>query len=708
MGGNALHEGLGDMENKIGYRFALLEEQLRSIDRLLGGSVDGFDGGRKEIESALDNMAKSLGSFGNTLGKELAAIDSVFDDLDGTTKVELIKLKVIISKYAAGINSFVKDMENNMGTASWGMVKDPGFTRLRGVQDEFADLCAAFVETFNSFLAKLEAADAEINALVDNRLWGLNDLKTYIEKSAGAGILQNTIGQRVNQISVKVTVDMPEEKPSSSSEESFGQSVLDFIRDVAKDVLTDLISNKIQDIFTGQKDEPYGGGRSGGPGGVGRGAGGDDNGPDASTERGRQKGGADSDSRNSGTNGDGQSKSMNNKGRTGRTELDVNGRKMVSEEIGEEAGKKAALKTGGNLLAKTGGRLLTKTGGFVIGTLATMGIDAVGGLYDWAAGTEAGHIETKNRKSEELEAEYSYVAKLPGWAQAAYDIFQLPELATSFFTGNLLGVAPTAQERLEVMKSALNSAGAGPEEQQKSEHNAGNNDKDLPVNKGDDSDGKRVEIQYQQRQSEKIEIQLELKQAEVDNAVSNITGELDRNLNLAQSRGTIARNNLLLEGASEDSFAVRMANVNALRESNRYIARAIADLRQQLAGLNANDGQYENIWARILSYQALQSDNQVKILQELQKNAATFNLPSGIAPITYMEAMTRDNTHKNITVGSGGVTVNVTIDNMTGNTRDVEKMTAAIGNAVRDANSNISNQLAQQVKNGPLGYRSLF
>ena len=105
----------------------------------------------------------------------------------------------------------------------------------------------------------------------------------------------------------------------------------------------------------------------------------------------------------------------------------------------------------------------------------------------------------------------------------------------------------------------------------------------------------------------------------------------------------------------------------------------------------------------LIQIQELEADKKrilADIKDKMSEGMSTFNLPSDIKPITYYEAMTRDNTHKNVTVAAGDAVVNVNIANMSGSDKDIDRLGRAVSDAVSKAQKNFVRQFANDVKSG--------
>lgn len=62
--------------------------------------------------------------------------------------------------------------------------------------------------------------------------------------------------------------------------------------------------------------------------------------------------------------------------------------------------------------------------------------------------------------------------------------------------------------------------------------------------------------------------------------------------------------------------------------------------------------------------------------------------------------MTKDNTHRNVTVRAGDTIVNVNIDNMTGSDADIDRLGRVVADAVTQVQRNFVRQFANDVKSG--------
>lgn len=214
------------------------------------------------------------------------------------------------------------------------------------------------------------------------------------------------------------------------------------------------------------------------------------------------------------------------------------------------------------------------------------------------------------------------------------------------------------------------------------------------------------EINDKKAQIAEAEIELENEKFSEFDAIMN---KLNYNKALTEAQFNISRSNLLLGGADENSVSVKNIEKNQLLKQNEYINQAISQLKALMSNYAEGDSRRDKIFLQIMQLQAESKDNLVKIYKTLAGSKSTFNLPSDIKPLTYWEAVTKANTHNNVTVRSGDVIVNVTIDNMTGSQRDVQKVTDAITNAVRNIQAGLADSLTRQVKSGMASsYRPIY
>jgi len=193
----------------------------------------------------------------------------------------------------------------------------------------------------------------------------------------------------------------------------------------------------------------------------------------------------------------------------------------------------------------------------------------------------------------------------------------------------------------------------------------------------------------------------ELQKFETDfSEFDEIMERYSRQSSLIQSKYDIKKYDAVLSGINKDSSAIRQIEKKMNEEQIKMmssIQNKLETLRQSYAD---KPDQREKI---LIQIQQLEADKK-RILADMKdkmgEGLSTFNLPSDIKPITYYEAMTKDNTHKNMTVRAGDATVNVNIDNMTGSDADIDRLGKAVSGAVAQAQKNFVRQFANDVKSG--------
>ena len=174
----------------------------------------------------------------------------------------------------------------------------------------------------------------------------------------------------------------------------------------------------------------------------------------------------------------------------------------------------------------------------------------------------------------------------------------------------------------------------------------------------------------------------------------------NRQSSLIQSRYDIKKYDAILSGIKKDSSAIRQIEKKMADEQVRMmssIQNRLEGLRQQYAD---KPDQQERILIQIQQLEADKKRILADIKDRMSEGLSTFNLPSDIKPITYYEAMTRNNTHRNMTVRAGDAIVNVNIDNMSGTDADVERLSKAVSSAAAQAQKNFVRQFANDVKSG--------
>jgi len=193
----------------------------------------------------------------------------------------------------------------------------------------------------------------------------------------------------------------------------------------------------------------------------------------------------------------------------------------------------------------------------------------------------------------------------------------------------------------------------------------------------------------------------ELRKFETDfSEFDEIMERYNRSSTDIQTRYDIKKYDAILSGIHKDSTAIKQIEKRMTDEQ----VKMITGIQNRLDGLKQRFADRPEQRERILiQIQQLEADKKrilADIRDKMSEGMSTFNLPSGLQPITYYEAMTRNNTHRNITVRSGDAVVNVNIGNMTGSDADIERLGRVVSNAVAQAQKNFVRQFANDVKSG--------
>lgn len=203
------------------------------------------------------------------------------------------------------------------------------------------------------------------------------------------------------------------------------------------------------------------------------------------------------------------------------------------------------------------------------------------------------------------------------------------------------------------------------------------------------------------------ENQLKMQKAQVEeqifttdlSEIQAVVDKMNRNVALEETKYDLSYYKALNSGVAEDSAQLKAINESKMRSVNSVMEQGQSELRALLKKYEGTDV-WTDIWLQIQQIEVDQAKNLQEIRKQLEKSMSTFNLPAGITPMTYYEYMTKNNSHKNVSVNSGGVVVNVTIDNMSGSTKDIEKLTSEIRKSITKAQQNFVNQFSNNVVNG--------
>lgn len=185
-----------------------------------------------------------------------------------------------------------------------------------------------------------------------------------------------------------------------------------------------------------------------------------------------------------------------------------------------------------------------------------------------------------------------------------------------------------------------------------------------------------------------------------ESALDTILTKMQRDLDMKDAVYGTSINKAIIAGAKDDSPQIKKIETARATDMGGRINQAQHELSTLLRSYREGTAQYAEIQ---LASQKLEQQ-QTGLLADIKKNTnktsqASFNMPSGINPITNFEYMTKDNTHKNVTVRTGNVTVNVTVGK-DATDKDVKKVTEAVKTAVGSANRTLVNTLSDNVKSG--------
>lgn len=193
----------------------------------------------------------------------------------------------------------------------------------------------------------------------------------------------------------------------------------------------------------------------------------------------------------------------------------------------------------------------------------------------------------------------------------------------------------------------------------------------------------------------------ELQKFETDfSAYDEIMEKYSRESSTIQSKYDIKKYDALLSGINKDSTAIKQIEKKMAEEQVKMITgiqSRLDTLKQQFAD---KPEQRDKLLIQIQELEADKKRILADIKDKMSEGLSTFNLPSDIKPITYYEAMTRNNTHKNVSVAAGDAIVNVNIDNMYGSDKDIDKLGRVVSDAVAKAQKNFVRQFANDVKAG--------
>nr|WP_154957627.1 hypothetical protein [Paenibacillus xylanexedens] len=219
------------------------------------------------------------------------------------------------------------------------------------------------------------------------------------------------------------------------------------------------------------------------------------------------------------------------------------------------------------------------------------------------------------------------------------------------------------------------------------------------------AEGKEKEdlgMEINEKKQQKAQSELELNSVK-NSKIDELKRKMSDQLELTQMDYDKRMYDLLAaNGGREDSAEVTSLNKARAQEMNVKMGEYKLQWENLLknGGFNVNSDEYMTILKELSSIGVEQSKNLAEISKKMDKPVSTFNLPTGLKVMDYFDYMTASNTHKSVMVGSGDVTVHVNIDNMTGSTKDVEKLTSALDKTLRQNNPGLVNRMASNVGAG--------
>ncbi|WP_340013615.1 hypothetical protein [Paenibacillus sp. FSL K6-1318] len=159
---------------------------------------------------------------------------------------------------------------------------------------------------------------------------------------------------------------------------------------------------------------------------------------------------------------------------------------------------------------------------------------------------------------------------------------------------------------------------------------------------------------------------------------------------------------LAANGGKEDAPELIALNKSRASEMNSQISSIKQEWKNLLDSgvFKPGSNEYMDIFKQIQSLGVEQSKNLYEISKKMDKPISSFNIPAGLKVMDYFDYMTTNNTHKSVMVGSGDVTVHVNIDNMTGSTKDVERLTSTLDKTLRQNSPGMVNYMASNVGAG--------
>lgn len=217
---------------------------------------------------------------------------------------------------------------------------------------------------------------------------------------------------------------------------------------------------------------------------------------------------------------------------------------------------------------------------------------------------------------------------------------------------------------------------------------------------GKEKDEVGQELNEKKQQKAQSELELNsVKNSKIDELKRRMTDQLE----LTQMDYDKRMYDLLAaNGGKEDAPEVVALNKARAQEMNSKFGGYEKEWNNLLknGGFKVNSDEYMTVLKEMRSIGVEQSKNLAEISKKMDKPISTFNIPTGLKVMDYFDYMTTNNTHKSVMVGAGDVTVHVNIDNMTGSTKDVEKLSSVLNQTLRQNNPTLVNRMAGNVGAG--------
>ncbi|KOY12862.1 phage tail tape measure protein [Paenibacillus xylanivorans] len=214
---------------------------------------------------------------------------------------------------------------------------------------------------------------------------------------------------------------------------------------------------------------------------------------------------------------------------------------------------------------------------------------------------------------------------------------------------------------------------------------------------GKEKDELGLEINEKKQQKAQSELELNgVKNSKID----ELRRKMNDQLELTQLDYDKRMYDLLAaNGGKEDAPELIALNKSRASELNSQMSSIKQEWQNLLKSgvFKPGSDEYMEIFKQIQSLGVEQSKNLAEISKKMDKPISTFNIPAGLKVMDYFDYMTTNNTHKSVMVGAGDVTVHVNIDNMTGSTKDVEKLTSSLDKTLRQNNPGLVNRMASNV-----------